>query len=115
MLPRAEKASRVREKLAGYSLNERRQAGAPKARGFKEILGITISDLDYVEVAITRGIAETPIASVRHNPPYGYNCVVEFRLRGRGEKEERLATLRTVWRIAGPGGNPHLATAFLRP
>jgi hypothetical protein len=115
LLPGAARAARVREKLAGYSLNEAHEAGGAKARGFRLILGITIADLDYLETSIKSGIAETPIASVRHNPPHGYNCLVEFDLQGRGERSGRAVRLRTVWRIAGPGEPPYLTTAYLRP
>src|SRR5659263_359754 len=100
LLARAEEASGVREKLSGYSLNMAHKDGGPKARGFERILGITIADIDYLEAAIFTAITREPIGSVRHNPPYGYNCVVEFLLGGRGEKSGRSVELRTVWRIA---------------
>ena len=114
-LPRAGEAWGVSEKLAGYSLNSAHEDGGPKARGFERILGITIADIDYVEAAIQDGIADIPISSVRHNPPYGYNCVVGFPLRGRGEKSERVVELRTVWRIADADSPPHMTTAYLKP
>ena len=115
LLPRAAEAWGVREKLAGYSLDMTHEDGGPKARGFESILGITSADIDYLEGAILDSIGKTPISSVRHNPPYGYNCVVEFPLRGRGEKSERVVKLRTVWRIAEAGAQPHMTTAYLRP
>ena len=115
LLPRAAEATGVRDKLSRYSLNLEHGEGGPKARAFERVLGITIADLDYVEAAIAGGIAKTPIVSVRHNPPYGYNCVVELGLGGRGEKAGRTVELRTVWRIAEPGAKPHLTTAYLRP
>jgi Domain of unknown function (DUF6883) len=114
-LPRAEEAVNVHEKLSDYSLNMAHKDGGPKARGFERILGITIVDIDYLEAAILDGISETPIGSVRDNPPYGYNCVVDFALGGRGEKSERVAELRTVWRIAEAGSPPHMTTAYLKP
>jgi hypothetical protein len=114
-LPGAEKAVNVREKLLDYSLNTAHKDGGPKARGFERILGITIADIDYLEAAILDGIGETPIGSVRHNPPYGYNCVGDFELGGRGEMSERVVELRTVWRIAEAGSPPHMTTAYLRP
>jgi hypothetical protein len=105
----------VREKLVGYSLNPLHREGGPKARGFEWILGITIENLGYLEAAIEAGILSVPVASVRHNPPYGFNCVIEFPLSGNAAKSGRAATLRTVWRIGSPGAPPHLNTAFLKP
>jgi hypothetical protein len=52
VLPRAENAFGVREKLADYSLNRDHKDGGPKARGFELILGITISDLEHLAQAI---------------------------------------------------------------
>lgn len=115
LLQRPEEATNVREKLAGYSLNMAHRDGGPKARAFERILGMTIDDLDHLEAAIHDGIGATEMSSVRHNPPYGYNCVVEFPLGGRGEKSGRTARLRTVWRVAAPDSPPHLTTAYLRP
>jgi hypothetical protein len=115
LLPRAEEATNVREKLAGYSLNMAHRDGGPKARAFERILGITITDLGCLEAAIHEGIGTTEMGSVRHNPPYGYNCVVDFSLSGRDEKSGRAVGLRTVWRVASPDSPPHLTTAYLRP
>lgn len=105
----------MRRKLAGYSLNPAHRRGGPKARGFERILGITIEDLGYLEAAVQAGVLSVPVTSVRHNPPYGFNCVVEFPLSGTGAKSSRSANLRTVWRIGSPGAPPHLNTAFLKP
>jgi hypothetical protein len=115
LLPRAAEAVAIREKLIGYSLNAAHRKGGAKARGFERVLGITVEDAGYLEVAIRAGILVTPIDSVRHNPPYGINCMIEFPLRGRGRKSDRVVNLRTVWRVAGAGARPRLNTAFLKP
>jgi hypothetical protein len=72
----------VREKLVGYSLNMSHEYGGPKARGFELILGITIRDIDYLEAVILDGILVTGVRSVRPNPPFGFNCVVELPCGG---------------------------------
>lgn len=114
-LPRADQPVGVREKLAGYSLNAAHGDGGPKARGFERVLGVTIADIDYVEAAIGEGIAATPITSVRDNAPYGVNCVVDITVRGLGERENRLAALRTVWELTGAAARPRLVSAYLKP
>jgi hypothetical protein len=95
LLPRAAQATGVREKLAAYSLNVENVHGAPKARSFERILGITIEHVDYLESAI-RG-------------------VVDVLVRGLGDKGERAANVRTVWEIAGRDAAPRLVTAYPKP
>lgn len=115
LLPRAEEAFGVREKLLTYSLDVSHADGGPKAEGFAQILGITITSIGYLEQAIHRGIRKTAISSVRWNPPYGFNCVVEFQLRGIGAHSGRAVPLRTIWELDSPSSPPRLLNAFLKP
>jgi hypothetical protein len=115
LLPRAEDATGVRSKLAGYSLNANHPDGGPKARGFSQILGITAQAIDYLEVEIHMGILASPIRSIRDNGSRGINCVVEFPLRGLGQYRGRAVALRTIWQYADADESPRLVTAFLRP
>jgi hypothetical protein len=115
LLPRAAQATGVREKLAAYSLNVENVHGAPKARSFERILGITIEHVDYLESAIRAAILNTPVASIRENAPHGINCVVDVLVRGLGDKGERAANVRTVWEIAGRDAAPRLVTAYPKP
>jgi hypothetical protein len=64
LLPRAEEAYGIREKLARYSLNPSNKRGGPKARGFALILGVTIDSIDYVETQIRLEIQRYPIKTV---------------------------------------------------
>jgi hypothetical protein len=115
MLPRREAPVGVRRKLATYVLDMTHEEGGPKASGFQRILGITLDYIDYLETEIRTGILTAPIRTVRENPPFGINCVVEFLLRGLDTNDQRTATLRTVWRIADADECPHLVTAYIRP
>jgi hypothetical protein len=115
LLPRAAEAFGVREKLAGYSLNMTHEKGGPKARGFEQILGITIDAIDYLEAQILARILDTPITKVRDNPPHGVNYVVEIQVRGIGAKADRVITVRTVWIVSAPGDAPRLVNAFPKP
>lgn len=114
-MPRAKEAMGVRRKLASYSLNASHADGGPKARGFSEILGITIHAIDYLEGEVHRGVLVAPIAEVRNNRQGGVDCVVEFPLRGLGEYRERMVTLRTIWRVVDEDTPPRLVSAWLRP
>ncbi len=115
LLPRAEEAFGVREKLSTYSLAATHSDGGPKAQGLAQILGITSQSLDYLEDEIYDRIQVTRISSVRQNPPHGVNCVVQFSIRGVGPYSGRIARLRTVWEFASSDSPPRLVTAFLKP
>jgi hypothetical protein len=98
-----------------YCLDRDNKFGAPKARGFALILGITIEDIDYLAEAILSGILSNPMSAVRDRAPHGFNCVVEVPVRGIGRKKDRAVGVRTVWRVTKPDSPPRLATAFPRP
>lgn len=102
----------IRERLADYSLHPSHKRGGPKAHGFAVILGITIDAIDYLETQIFLGIRRHPIEAVVDNRPYGWNCPVEFPIRGIGSYSERWADLRTVWELADPHLPPRLISAF---
>jgi hypothetical protein len=114
-LPNAADAIGVREKLLRYSLNATHKYGGPKAHGFRQILGITIHHVDYVENSIRLAILTAPIRSLRTNPHRGINCVVEFQLRGVRDKKARAINLRTSWELVEADAPPRLVTAYLRP
>jgi len=114
LLPRAGEAYGIREKLADYSLDPSHKRGGPKAHGFAVILGNTIDAIDYLDTQILLGIQRHPIEAVAENRPYGWNCVVEFPLRGIGSYSERWVDLRTVWEVADPQLPPRLISAFLQ-
>jgi hypothetical protein len=115
LLPRAEEAIGLREKLLAYALDPAHHAGGPKARGFAQILGITAESVLHLDAEIRRGLGEAPIGHVRPNPPHGVNCVVDFPINGIGEYSARSVRLRTVWEYRSRGSSPKLLTAFLKP
>ena len=114
LLPRGAEAVGVRHKLATYVLNSAHRDGGPKALGFERLLGITIDDIDHLEAQIMRGILQTPTSAVRHNPPYGINCVVEVPVRGIGSRCHRTANVRTVWEFAEADAAPRLVSAYIK-
>jgi hypothetical protein len=114
LLPRGGEAIGVRDKLARYALNSCHRDGGPKARGFADILEITLDDIDYLDAQIRDGVLREPISAIRQNPPYGINCVVEIPVRGIGAKSDRIATVRTVWVIANTDTPPRLITAYTK-
>ena len=111
-LPRAGEPVGVRDKLLLYALKEQHEVGGPKATGFAVILGITAESVDHLEAEICIAILNAPVASVRDNPPYGTNCVVEIAVRGVGHLSERVVNVRTVWEHDEPGSRPRLVSVF---
>ena len=61
LLPRAEDASGVHEKLTGYSLNREHADGRHKAVLFEAVLDITAADVDYLAESLIAGIADSPV------------------------------------------------------
>lgn len=114
-LPRAEEAFGVRYKLATYSLDTTNEVGAPKARGFALILGITIEAIDYLEAQIMARLLDAPVSDIRDSPPYGVKCTVDMPIRGIGVKADRVVRVRSAWEIAEPGDPPRLVSAYPKP
>jgi len=114
-LQRAAEAIGVRERLADYSLNPESEFGAPKARGFALILGITLEHLEQLEAEIRSGILTTPVSSVRENAIHRVNCVVDLPIRGVGDKQDRRVNTRTIWELADKDAAPRLVSAFVKP
>jgi filamentous hemagglutinin len=115
LLPGAADAVGIRRKLTDYSLNLSHERGGPKARGFQQILGITLEDADYLESEIRAGIFVKPVTGVRPAIPTGFNCLIEVPVRGLGPKSNRLVVVRTAWLLSEPGALPRMTTAFLKP
>lgn len=115
VLPRAGAAIGVRRKLAEYSLAKSHPAGGSKARGFSLVLGIEAGDIDYLESKIRSGILTAPIRAVRVEHQHGLKCVVDFPLRGLGDKNDRVVNLRSVWLFSTENAPPRLITAFPKP
>ncbi|MBV9804078.1 MAG: hypothetical protein JO130_12830 [Solirubrobacterales bacterium] len=58
LLPRADDAHGVEEKLAGYSLKLDDPSGGAKAAGFARALAITGEDLDYLGGSLLAGLRD---------------------------------------------------------
>jgi uncharacterized protein len=114
LLPRAQDAYGVHEKLAGYSLSLEHAVGGHKAGLFEAVLDITTADVDYLLESLIAGIADTPIRAVRGNAPHGHLCEVRIGVRGLRARSDRTAIVVTAWEIAWDGDAPRLVTALLK-
>jgi hypothetical protein len=113
LIDRASEGFGVRVKLETYSLDVNHKDGGPKARGFEQILVITLEHVDYLDGAIYTGIQLVPVSEVIDNAPWGIKCVVMIPVRGLGEKSGRIVDVRTVWQFDEPGAPPRLVSAYI--
>lgn len=113
-MPRAAEPVGVRTKLLNYTLDPTHARAGAKARGLRVRLGIEAASIDHLETEIREGILRARIATVRPNPPWGFNCAVDFEIGGVGGYSARTAGMRTVWLVAEAKSRPALITAFLR-
>ena len=115
LIPRAADAFGLRIKLETYSLDVTHEKGGPKARGFEQILGITIDAIDYLEAQILARVLDTPVTKIRDNPPYGIKYTVDMPIRGIDAKADRVINVRTGWLISTAGDPPRLVSAYPKP
>jgi hypothetical protein len=76
LLPRGAEAVGVRDKLARYSLAMGHDSGGPKAYLFKQLLGITLSDIEHLAMEIERSLPEHPVTRVFEKPDGKVGCGV---------------------------------------
>lgn len=96
----------IEHKLRNYSLVHDHEEGGPKADGFRQMLGIGLESIDYLEQEIRCGIAINPISLVTPGDSDGFRCTVIFRIAGTGRYSHRTAPLLTSWMVASPGQGP---------
>ena len=113
LLPDADRAYGVHEKLAGYSLKLNHVGRGKKAEGFARILAITVADLEYLAEALLSGVRTTPMSGVRLAGEYGAHCEVIVPVRGLRDRADRTASVLTAWQIRWDGDAPRLITAYI--
>lgn len=102
-LPNAANAVILKQKLAGYCLNLEHGDGGPKARAFRDVLGISANDWAYLRDQILAGVREASVTGRRERTLEVFVEVVG--LNGA------MATVKTGWEMRD--GKPHLVTAFI--
>jgi hypothetical protein len=112
-LPRAAEAFGITEKLVTYSLNIDHVDGGPKAKGFEQILGITLADVDYLANVLRDEVPNGVITNVRKSALFGVTCGVRVPVRGLREKGDRVVSVTTGWQFRHADDRPRLVTAYI--
>ncbi|HLO47078.1 MAG TPA: hypothetical protein VK211_01425 [Kamptonema sp.] len=107
-LPNPEQAIIDEEKLSGYCLNPRHSDGQHKARVFQSALGMGIEDADELRMALLQAI-QTTDAVLDKRSPYGQKYQIDFLMI----REEKQATVRSVWIVRDDEDFPRLVTSFV--
>lgn len=113
LLPRAEDAYGILDKLQGYSLNFGHEVGTHKARVFLSVLGITFNDADWLAEQLLVGVCERFVSAVRDNSPHGVLCEVFVPVTGVRELADRTAVVTTSWEYSSPEAAPRLVSAYI--
>lgn len=113
LLPRAEGAYGILDKLRGYSLNVEHEVGTHKARVFRSVLGITLGDADWLAEQLFAGVCERFVSAVRDNSPHGVLCEVFVPVAGVRELADRTAVVTTSWEYGSPEAAPRLVSAYI--
>jgi hypothetical protein len=112
-LPRAAEAYGITEKLVTYSLNLDHSSGGPKAKGFQQVLGITLADVDHLAHALTTGVLIATITEVRVSPSATFTCGVLVPVVGLHERSTRVISVKTGWHLRHADDRPRLVTAYI--
>lgn len=103
----------MRDKLERYSLAMEHEDGGPKAFRFRELLGITLTELEHLTAAIQRGLPLHPVTRVQVKPTGTVGCGVVIPVRGVGIHETRVMPVTTGWELRYVGDKPRLVTAYI--
>jgi len=108
-IPNAEHAFIDTAKLSDYCLNPEHPRGQHKARVFAAALGLTLSDVNYLEAAL-RKAALTDAAEHDLKDKYGQRYRLDFVLEGHSEQS---ALVRSAWIIRTGEDFPRLVTSYV--
>lgn len=104
----------MRDKLRRYSLAMGHEDGGPKAYPFKQLLGITLTDVEHLAMEIERSLPEHPVTRVFEKPDGKVGCGVVLPVTGVGIHQGRVMPVTTGWELRYVGDRPRLVTAYIK-
>ena len=96
-----------------YSLKLDHPDGGAKAKGFEQILGITLSDVDYLANTLREEVLNAVITNVRESALFGVTCGVRVPVMGLRERSDRVVAVTTGWQLCHADDRPRLVTAYI--
>lgn len=108
ILPNPELAIINEDKLSGYSLNAEHSEGKHKARVFKAVLNMDISDAEELRLALLAAVINYDAIPNKRNA-YGQKYVIDFPL----SHEDKTATIHSVWIVRSNENFPRLITCYV--
>ncbi|MFN0213076.1 MAG: DUF6883 domain-containing protein [Saprospiraceae bacterium] len=109
LLPNAEFAFVPIEKLTEYALNPEHPVGKHKAAVFEAILGITITDADFLREKIMEAILTHDVKPTRQDE-FGQRYQMEFEM----ERNGRSATILTSWILEPSELSARLTSCYVK-
>ncbi len=109
LLPNADKAVVLLEKLRGYSLDSSHPVGKHKARVFASALGMTKNDAPRLREMILQAVL-TNEATEAGTSEHGTRFTVDFQTLGL----KGSVTIRTAWIIDAGESVPRLTSCYIK-
>ncbi len=109
LLPNAEFAFVPMEKLVDYALNPEHPVGKHKAAVFEAVLGITVSDAEFLRDKIVDAVLKQEATPTRKDR-FGQRYQVEFEI----ERNGRSAIILTAWILEPLEFSPRLTSCYIK-
>jgi hypothetical protein len=108
ILPNPELAIIDEDKLCGYSLNTEHSEGKHKARVFKSVLNMDVSNSAELRLALLDALINYDAVPTKQNA-YGQKYIIDFPL----SHEDKTATIHSVWIVRIDEDFPRLITCYV--
>jgi hypothetical protein len=107
-LPNGDNAVIDQRKLSDYCLSAEHDEGKHKANLFRELLGLTLADIDRLYAALQRAALHGEATPGRADR-YGQRYTIDFVMAGRG----RTVVVRSAWIVRTGEVVPRLVTCYI--
>ena len=107
-LPNSQDAVIEIVKLRGYCLNAVHPRGRHKSRVFREAIGLTVDDAEWLQQKLLEGVQNQPVEK-QETDSFGSRWRVDIPLT----RHDQSAVVRTVWIIKTGEHYPRLITCWV--
>ncbi len=107
-LPNPERAIISRQKLTTYCLNPEHPDGLHKARVFKSALGISLDEVEELQVTLLQAIQVHDAIPTKRNQ-HGQKYIIDFTMN----RLDKQAVVRSAWIVRDTEDFPRLVTCYV--